>query len=154
MDLEAILGTLAVMVVLITVLGSAVYGNAQSTTGITTLSFPVAGAAANVTPVMTSLSISQAGPTLGPNAKVTVWDGPIGTGTVIWAAFLSGPGIPGGAGSVGIIQDMPLPLSPSGNNMRLLQATTGNQMNVQVTGTGGNQVSINARFSDGIPTGV
>ena len=138
---------------------STIYVNSQSNTGTTTASFPASGAVPNVTPLLTSLQISQAGGSVGPNAKVTIWDGPVGSGTVIYAAYLSSPGaaimsapgvVTGGlGGSVGIIQDIPLPLSPQG--LRGIQALTGNQMNIQVTGTGANQTSINARFSDGLP---
>lgn len=121
------------------------FSNAQSNTGTCTATAP---AAPNVTWNLTSLSISQAGPTLGPNAKVTVYDGAVG-GTVLYAAFLGVPQSHSGLGSVGIIQDIPLP--KDGQGRPGLQATPGNAMNVQVTGTGANQVSINARFLDGLP---
>lgn len=123
------------------------YSNAQSNTGTATATAP---AAPGVTWALTSLIISQAGPTVGPNAKVTVYDGAVG-GTVLFAAYLGAPQSPSGTGSVGIIQDVPLPRSPAG--VPGLQGSPGNAMNVQVTGTGANQVSINARFSDGLPTG-
>lgn len=125
---------------------STTYANSQSSTGICTAT---AAAGPGTTWGLTSLSISQAGPTSGPNAKVTIWDGPVGTGTVIFAAFLGVPGVPGGIGSVGMIQDIPLPKTPQGT--QLIQATPGNAMNIQVTGTGANLVSINARFTDGLP---
>lgn len=127
-------------------MANAAYLNAVSTTGICTATAP---AAPGVVWNLSSLSVSQAGPTVGPNSKVTIWDGAVGTGAAIFTAFLGAPGIPGGAGSVGIIQDIPLPRSPSG--VQGIQASPGNAMNIQVTGTGGNQVSINARLSDGIP---
>lgn len=123
------------------------YVNSQSNTGTCTATAP---AVPNVTWNLTSLVVSQAGPTLGPNAKLTIWDGAVGTGTAIYAVFLGSPQAPtGGAGSVGIIQDIPLPKSPQG--VPGIQATPGNAMNIQVVGTGVNQVSINARFSDGLP---
>lgn len=129
---------------------STAYVNAESNTGTCTATAP---AAPGVTWNLTSLSVSQAGPTVGPNSKVTIWDGAVGTGTKIYSAYLGAPGIPGSAaglgGSVGIIQDIPLPRSPQG--VPGIQAITGNAMNIQVTGTGGNQVSINARFADGLP---
>ncbi len=126
------------------------YVNSQSNTGTCTATAPAATA---TTWNLSSLSISQAGPTVGSSAKVTIYDGAVG-GTVLFAAYLSAPGGGyGGAlalgGSVGIIQDIPLPKSPQG--IQGLQASPGNAMNIQVTGTGGNQVSINARFSDGLP---
>jgi hypothetical protein len=122
------------------------YISAQSNTGTTTATAPAAtGVAWN----LSSLQISQSGPTIGPNAKLTIWDGSVGTGTILYLAYLGAPGIPGGAGSVGVIQDIPLPRSPQG--VQGLQGTPGNAMNVQVVGTGGNNVSINCRFSDGIP---
>lgn len=118
------------------------YGNAQSNTGTCTLT---RDAVTGVTWNLTSLSVSLAGPTLGPNGKVTVWDGAVGTGTVIHAEFLPGPG----TGSVGTTVEVKIPKSPQG--LPGLQATTGNALNIQVTGTGANQVSINGRFSDGLP---
>lgn len=122
------------------------YVNAQSSTGTCTATAP---AAPNTTWNLCSLSISMAGPTAGPNAKLTIYDGAVG-GTVLFAAFLNGPGALGtGVGSVGTIQDIPLPKDPQGRQG--LQNTPGNAMNIQVTGTGVNQVSINARFSDGLP---
>lgn len=129
------------------------YSNAQASNGTTTVTAP---AGAGTTWNLTSLIISQAGPTIGPNGKVTVYDGAVG-GTVLFAAFLGAPGGAGvggnasGPGSVGIIQDIPLPKSPAG--IPGVQGTPGNAMTVQVTGTGVNQVSVNARFSDGLPTG-
>ena len=133
-----------------------------SNTGTLTASFPAGGAVPSVTPVLTALSISQSGGSLGPNGIVKVWDGPIGSGTLIWQAYLSGPGaavmsapgvVTGGlGGSVGIIQDMPLPKAPNGN-LQCLQALQGNQLNIQVTGTSNNNVVMNCRFSDGLPTG-
>ncbi len=105
----------------------------------------------NTTWNLTSLSVSQSGPTAGPNAKLTIYDGAVG-GTVLFAVYLGVPGVPGGISSVGIIQDIPLPRTPQG--IQSLQATPGNALNIQVVGTGGNNVSINARFSDGLPTGV
>ncbi len=126
------------------------YTNSQASTGTTTATAP---AAPGTTWNLSSLVISQAGPTVGANAKVTIYDGAVG-GTVLYAAFLSAPGAGYGGGlplggSVGVIQDIPLPKSPQG--VPGLQGTPGNAMNIQVTGTGANQVSINARFSDGLP---
>lgn len=127
------------------------YVNAQSNNGICTATAP---AGPGVVWNLSSLSVSQAGPTVGSNAKLTIWDGAVGTGTAIYAAFLSAPGAGYGGGlplggSVGVIQDIPLPKSPQG--VQGIQASPGNAMNIQVTGTGANQVSINARFSDGLP---
>lgn len=122
------------------------YVNSQASNGTTTATAP---AAPGCTWNLCSLSVSMAGPTSGVNAKVTIYDGAVG-GTVLWAGFLNGPGAVGtGIGSVGTIQDIPLPKSPQG--VPGVQATPGNAMNVQVTGTGANQVSVNARFSDGLP---
>lgn len=122
------------------------YTNAQSSTGTCTATAP---ASPSVTWNLCSLSVSMAGGVSGVNAKLTIYDGAVG-GTVLFACFLNGPGAAGtGLGSVGTIQDIPLPRSPQG--VQGLQGTPGNAMNVQVTGTGGNAVSINARFSDGLP---
>lgn len=132
------------------------YVNAESNTGTCTATAPAAGY--QVTWNLTSLQISQSGGSVGPNAKVTIWDGPVGV-TKLWSAYLSSPGaamfsspgaVTGGlGGSVGIIQDIPLPKSPQG--IPGIQATPGNAMNIQVTGTSNNNVAINARFSDGLP---
>lgn len=123
------------------------YTNAQSNTGTCTATAPAG--APSTTWNLCSLQISMAGPTSGLNAKVTIYDGAVG-GTVLYAAFLNGPGALGtGIGSVGTIQDIPLPRSPQG--IPGVQGTPGNAMNIQVTGTGANQVSINARFHDGLP---
>lgn len=116
------------------------YSNAQSATGTCVLTAP---AAANVTWNLTALSVSMAGPTLGANAKVTVYDGAVG-GTVIHAEFLPGPA----AGSVGQTVECKIPKGPNGNPA--LQGTPGNAMTIVVNGTGANQVSINARFTDGL----
>lgn len=129
---------------------SLAYTNAQSNTGTCTATAP---AATGVTWNLTSLIVSQAGGTIGPNAKLTIYDGAVG-GTVLYSVFLGAPGGGGGAGSgtggsVGIIQEIPLPKDSHG--LPGVQATPGNAMNIQVTGTGGNQVSINARLSDGLP---
>lgn len=125
---------------------STTYVNSQSNTGTCTAT---AAAGPGVVWNLTSLSVSMAGPTSGVNAKVTVYDGAVG-GTVLFAAFLNGPGALGtGIGSVGTIQEIPLPKDPYGRPG--LQATPGNAMNIQVVGTGVDQVSINARFSDGLP---
>jgi hypothetical protein len=136
------------------------YVISRGNTGTTTASFPASGGVPGVTPTLVSLQISQAGGSVGPLGEVKIWDGPIGTGTLIYDVFISSPGAPmmsspgavtgGLGGSVGIVQDMPLPLTPQGQ--RNLQATPGNQMNIQVIGTSNNNVLINARFSDGLPT--
>lgn len=115
--------------------------NAQGTTGTATLT---ASAGPAVTWNLTYLSVSQAGPTVGPNAKVTVYDGTAAAGTVIFAAFLPGAG----SGSVGTITEIPIPKDARG--LPALQGTPGNQMTVVVNGTGANQVSVNARFTDGL----
>ncbi len=126
------------------------YVNAQGNNGTTTATAP---AIANVTWNLTSLTVSQSGGAIGPNAKVTIYDGAVG-GTVLWAGYLSSPGsfiqgTGGLGGSVGVIQEIPLPKSPQG--LPGIQGSTGNAMNVQVTGTGLNNVSVNARFADGLP---
>ena len=122
---------------------STTYVNSQSSTGTCTAT---AAAGPGVVWNLTSLSVSMAGPTFGPNAKLTVYDGAVG-GTVLFAAFLGGPR--DSVGSVGTIQEIPLPKDPYGRPC--LQALPGNAMNIQVVGTGANQVSINARFGDGLP---
>lgn len=125
---------------------STTYTNSQSNTGTCTATAP---ASPGVTWNLTSLSVSMAGGVSGVNAKLTVYDGAVG-GTVLFAVFLNGPGAIGtGIGSVGTIQDIPLPKDALGRPC--LQGTPGNAMNIQVVGTGTNQVSINARFGDNLP---
>lgn len=129
------------------------FTNAQSNTGICTATAPVG--TSQTTWNLCSLQVSQAGGTVGPNAKLTIWDGAVGTGNILYSVFLTAPGAgtwtgTGGlGGSSGVIQDIPLPRDPQGRQG--VQGTPGNPMNVQVTGTGNNQVSINASFTDGIP---
>lgn len=118
------------------------YPTAQGSNGTITLT---QAAATGVTWNLTALSVSLAGPTGGANSKVTVWDGAVASGTIIHQEFLPGPG----TGSVGNTVEIKIPKDALGRPG--LQATTGNAMNIQVTGTGVNQVSINARFSDGLP---
>lgn len=131
------------------------YVNSQGNNGTITATAPaITGVCWN----LTSLQISQSGGSIGPNAKVTIYDGAIGE-TVLAAYYLSSPGavmmsgagvvVGGLGGSVGIIQDIPLPKSPQG--VPGVQATPGKAMNIQVTGTSNNNVSINARLSDGLP---
>lgn len=129
--------------------------NAESNNGTCTATAP---ATTGVTWNLSSLIISQSGGAVGPNAKVTVWDGVVG-GTKLFSAYLSSPGAPmlsapgavtgGLGGSVGIIQDIPLPKSPQG--LPGIQSTPGNALTIQTTGTGANNVAINARCSDGLP---
>lgn len=127
-------------------MASNIYGNSQSSTGTCTLTN---AAVTGVTWNLCSLSVSMAGPTSGVNAKLTVYDGAVG-GTVLFACYLNGPGAAGtGLGSVGTIQDIPLPRDPQGRQG--VQGTPGNAMNIQVVGTGADAVSINGRFSDGLP---
>lgn len=128
------------------------YVNGQSNTGTCTVTAPAtssSGACWN----LTYLSVSQAGPTVGPNAKLNIYDGTVAAGTLIFSVFLSAPGAGYGGGlplggSVGVIQDIPLPKNADGNPG--LQATPGNALTIQVIGTGANTVSINARFNDGL----
>lgn len=124
---------------------SLVYSNSQSNTGTCTLTAP---ATPMVTWNLTSLSVSMAGPTSGVNAKLTIYDGAVG-GTVLFSAFLNGPGTLGtGIGSVGSIQEIPLPRDSQGH--QCCQALPGNALTIQVVGTGANQVSLNARLTDGL----
>lgn len=121
---------------------STAYVNAQSSTGTCVLTQPAApGVAWN----LTACSISFAGPTLGPNGKVTIYDGTAATGTIIHAEFLPGPG----TGSVGTTVKLSIPVEAHG--FPGLQASPGNPMTIVVSGTGANQVSVNARFTDGLP---
>lgn len=152
MELLACLGMAALFVV---ALGAITYSNAESNNGTTTITAPATtGVAWN----LSSLSVSQSGGAVGPNAKVTIWDGAVGT-TKMFSAYISSPGTPmfsapgavvgGLGGSVGVVQEIPLPLTPNGT--RSIQGTPGNAMTIQVTGTGANNVAMNARFSDGLP---
>ncbi len=126
---------------------SAPYYTSTGSTGTTTIT---AAAGPGVTHNCTSIVVSMAGPTSGQNARLDVWDGAVGTGTRIFTCFLNGPGAAGtGIGSVGSIQDIPLPKDGLGRGR--LQSTPGNAMNIQVIGTGADQVSINAFITDGLP---
>src|SRR3954468_11779267 len=65
---------------------SNVYVNRQSSTGTCTLT---AAAAPGATWSLTSLSVSMAGPASGLNAKLTIYDGTVAAGTVLFACFLN-----------------------------------------------------------------
>lgn len=119
---------------------SLVYVNSLSNTGTNVLT---QAAAAGVTWNLTALEVSFAGPSYGPNAKLTIYDGAVG-GTILHRDFLNQP-----TGSVGIVQKINLPQDAQGRVG--LQALTGNAMNIVVDGYGANQCSINARFTDGLP---
>lgn len=116
------------------------YSNAQSSNGICTI---IAPAGPGVQWNLTALSISQAGPTIGPNAKVTIYDGTV-AGNVLFAELLPGAG----ASSVGSVVDVKIPRGPT--NVPGLQGTPGNAMTIIATGTGANLVSMNARLTDGL----
>lgn len=118
----------------------AIYANSLSATGTNTLT---QAGAPGVTWNLTFLSVSFAGPSRGPNARLTIYDGTI-TGTVLFRLYLDQP-----TGSVGFVQNITLPQDQSGNVG--LQALTGNAMTIVVDGFGANQSSINARFADGLP---
>lgn len=119
---------------------STTYLNALSSTGTCTMTqSAVPGATWN----LTFLEISFAGPSRGPNARVTIYDGAVG-GTILYRAFLDQP-----TGSIGIVKKVNLPQDQYGNVS--LQALTGNAMNIVVDGYGANQCSINARMVDGLP---
>lgn len=119
---------------------SITFGNSLSSTGTCVLTAP---AATSVCWNLTFLSISFAGPSRGPNARVTIYDGAVGS-TILFRAFLDQP-----TGSIGLIQQIALPQDQRGNVG--LQALPGNAMNIVVDGYGANQCSINGRFTDGLP---
>lgn len=122
------------------------YSNTNSSTGTATATLP---AAPQVTWNVTSIEVCQSGPAISPNGRLKVFDGAVG-GTVIYQCPLTGPsqaGVPTG-GSVGWTQKINIPLNSQGQPG--LQGTPGNAMNIQVTGTGPNQVDINVRATDGL----
>ena len=117
------------------------YSNSQSNTGTCLLTIP---AGPGVTWNLTFLSISFAGPSRGPNAKLTVYDGAAVTGTVLYRVSLDQP-----TGSVGVILEIPLPRDAQGKIG--VQALPGNAMNIVVDGFGANLCNVNARLVDGHP---
>jgi hypothetical protein len=120
---------------------------ATSSTGTTTIT---ASGGPGVVYNCTSIVVSLAGATSGVNAVLTVYDGAAVTGTVLFEVYLNGPGAVGtGIGSVGNIQDIPLPKDAQGRPV--LQGSPGSAMNIQVVGTGNDRVRINARITDGLP---
>jgi hypothetical protein len=120
---------------------STIFINSQSTTGTCLLT---QAGAAGVTWNLTSLEVSLSGSGYaGPGAKLTIYDGTVG-GTVLFMDYLTLP-----VGSVGTVQKINLPVDAHG--FLGLQALTGNAMNILVNGVGNNFVSINARFTDGLP---
>lgn len=117
------------------------YSNSESNTGTCTITAPAGpGTVWN----LTALSISLAGPTQGPNGKVTIYDGTAASGTVLHIEYLPGPG----TGSVGNTIAVKVPDGPTG--IPGIQASPGNAMTIVVNGTGANKVSANARFTDGL----
>ncbi len=121
---------------------SLVYSNSQSNTGTGTLTAP---ASVGVVWNLTFLEISLSGSGYsGPGATLTIYDGPVGTGTVLFKDFLALP-----VGSVGTVQKINLPVDAQGHVG--LQALPGNAMNIVVQGVGSNLISINGRFTDGLP---
>jgi hypothetical protein len=120
---------------------SLVYSNSQSNTGTCVLNAP---AAAGVTWNCTFLEVSLSGSGYaGPGATLTIYDGAVG-GTVLFKDFLALP-----VGSVGTVQKINLPVNAQ--NLPGIQSLPGNAMNIVVAGVGSNQISINARFTDGLP---
>ena len=118
----------------------ATYANSLSDTGTNTLT---QAAGPGVTWNLTFLSISFAGPSRGPNARLTIYDGTV-SGTILFRMFLDQP-----TGSVGFTQNITLPQDQRGNVG--LQALPGNAMTIVVDGYGANRCSINARLVDGLP---
>lgn len=91
----------------------------------------------------TSLEVSFKGPSYGPNARITVYDGSVASGSILYRAYLNQP-----SGSVGIVQKINLPTTSDGKTG--LQASPNAAMNIVVDGFGQNSCSINARFTDGL----
>lgn len=118
-----------------------VYVNSTEESGAGTNTLTQAGAP-GVVWNLTSLEVSFAGPSRGPNAKVTVYDGTT-SGTVLYRAYLDQP-----TGSVGFVQK--INLHRDANDKPGCQASPGNAMTVVVNGYGVNRCSINARFNDGL----
>jgi hypothetical protein len=119
---------------------SLIYANSLSNTGTNTYT---QAAATGVTWNLTSLEVSFAGPSRGPNARLTIYDGTV-AGTILYRCFLDQP-----TGSIGIVQKINLPQDAQGKVG--LQAITGNAMTIVVDGFGANQSSLNMRFTDGLP---
>ncbi len=120
---------------------SLVYVNSQSNTGTAVLN---QAGAAGVTWNLTALEVSLSGSGYsGPGGRLTIYDGAVG-GTVLFMDFLALP-----VGSVGTVQKINIPVDADGHNC--LQSLTGNAMNIVVNGVGSNLISINARFTDGLP---
>lgn len=95
---------------------------------------------------LTFLEISFSGATIGPNSKVTIYDGDPPSAPILFQAWLTGP-----TSSVGFVQKIDIPNDSSG--LPSLQASPGNDMTILVNGFGNNACIINARFTDGIPSG-
>lgn len=112
-----------------------------STTGTNSM---VQAAGPGVVWNLTYLTVSFAGPTAGPNAKVTVYDGTAAAGTVIFQQYLAGP-----SGSVGTTHKIDIPVDALGRFA--LQASPDAVMTIVVDGFGANRCTINARFTDGLP---
>lgn len=120
---------------------STTYVNSLSNTGTNTLVKAAGGP--GVTWNLTFCEVSFAGPSRGPNARITIYDGDV-TGEILYRAFLDQP-----TGSIGMVQEINIPRDA--HDRRALQALPGNAMTIVVDGFGANQCSINARFTDGLP---
>ena len=119
----------------------ATYINSVSSTGTLTATQAAApGAVWN----LTFLSVSFAGPSRGPNARLSIYDGAAGTGTLLFRVFLDQPTL-----SVGYTQNITLPQDQRGNVG--IQSSPGAAMNIVVEGFGANIASLNARIVDGLP---
>lgn len=120
---------------------SNVHSTSTSTTGTNTVT---KAAGPNVTWNLTYLSVSMSGVSFGASGKVKVYDGSVAAANLIFSAHLVGP-----VGSVGTLQEIPLPVDARG--LPTLQGSPGNAMNIVVDGTGTCETIINARFTDGLP---
>lgn len=121
----------------------ATYVNGLSSNGTLTLT---QSGAPGVVWNLTSMSISFAGPSRGPNARVSIYDGTAATGTLLFRIFLDQP-----TASIGFTVDVTQYLPADAKGQKGVQASPGATMTIVVEGFGANLCSANARLMDGLP---
>lgn len=114
-----------------------VYPSTTSSAGVNTMTIP---AQANRAINLTFLEVSMAGPGMGANAQLRIWDGSVGNGAPLYSAYLTSP-----VGSVGVVQKLNLPTDAQ-NNVGV-QGTPGSAMVVQIINLGNVTAIMNARVS-------
>lgn len=113
------------------------FPSTSSSAGVNTMTIP---GQANRAINLTFLEVSMAGPGMGANAQLRIWNGAVDSGAPLYSCYLTGP-----VGSVGTVQKINLPEDAQGN--KGVQATPGSNMVIQIINLGNVSAVINARAS-------